>query len=82
MPGSLYVQLTLEQCGVQGGPSPQWKMMCEVRRICSSLVSVVTHPQIQPTTGHAVLWYLLLKKSVRKWTCAVQMHVVQGATVF
>ena len=40
------------------------------------------HLHIQPTTDHVVLLYLLLKKkSMCKWTCAVKTCVVQGLTV-
>ena len=38
--------------------------------------------QIQPTKDCVILQYLLKKKSVYKWTCAVQSHFVQGSIVF
>ena len=47
-------------------------------------VSTVPHLWIQPTANLVVLYIFIKKrkKSVYKWTRAVQTHVVQGSTVY
>ena len=46
-------------------------------------ISVVLHPQIQPTTDRVTIIVTGEKKnSVHKWTHAVQIHVAQGSAVF
>ena len=45
-------------------------------------VSHVLHLQIQPITDRVVLSYLPVEKNLYQWTCKVQIHVVQGSTVY
>ena len=42
---------------------------------------MIPHPRIQPTVDLVVpSMYLLKIKSMYKWTCSVQTHVVQEST--
>ena len=48
-----------------------------------SSLSVVPHPQSQPTEDCVDLYYGSIgKKPIYRWTHAVQTHFVQGSIVF
>lgn len=67
-------QLTFEQCGGLGTTPPhKRKLDCPRLWFCILWFN-------RPWIMH-VCSYLFLKKSTYKWTCQVQLHIVQGSTV-
>lgn len=61
--------------------------LCTVENPCLThswpSVFTITHPQIEPTSDHVVLQYLLLNKTLHiKWTHTVQTCTVQETNLY